>query len=375
MRTLPVSARRRLHLANRRWIAARLLLSALAVVALAACNTVTGTGSPEAAATVGGEDIPIATVEDRFEQAKANPQVAQQLQGDDSGQFEAQVQSQILSQLILGEIVGQWADELGIEASQAELDEERESVIEQLGGEDQFQQAVEQAGLSEEQVDDQLRQQVLQTKIAGEVGAGDEVTDAQIEDFYEENKDARFGERAQARHILVKGRAKAQQIKEQLDDGGDFAELAQENSTDPGSKDNGGDLGEVTSGQTVPAFEEAVFGAEEGEIVGPVQTQFGFHIIQVTGKSPAQSLEESREEIETELAQSTQNEGLQQALMERARDAEVEVNPRFGTWDPETGTVTPEEPLGAASEAGGSDPAAPPDAAPSDAAPSEQTSE
>ncbi len=372
MRTLPVRARRRLHLADRRRAATRLLLSALAVVALTACDTVTGTGSPEAAATVGGEDIPIATVEDRFEQASANPQVAQQLEGDDSGQFEAQVQSQILSQLILAEIVTQWADELGIEASQAELDAERESVIEQLGGEDQFQQAVEQAGLSEEQVDDQLRQQVLQTKIAEEVGAGEEVTDAQIEDFYEENKDARFGERAQARHILVEGRAKAEQIKRQLDDGGDFAELAQENSTDPGSKDNGGDLGEVTSGQTVPAFEEAVFGAEEGEIVGPVQTQFGFHIIEVTGKTPAQTLEESREEIETELTQSTQNEGLQQALMERAGEAEVEVNPRFGTWDPETGTVTPEEPLGAASEAGASDPAAVPSEG---AAPSEQTSE
>jgi parvulin-like peptidyl-prolyl isomerase len=353
-----------------------LLLSAVAVVALTACSTVTGTGSPEAAATVGGESIPITTVEQRFEQAKANPQVAQQLQGDESGQFESQVQSQILSQLILAEIVGQWADELGIEATQAELDEERESVIEQLGGEEQFQQAVEQAGLSEDQVDDQLRQQVLQTKIAEEVGAGDEVTDAQVEDFYQQNKDARFGERADARHILVKGRAEAEKIKQQLDDGADFAELAQENSTDPGSKENGGELGEVTSGQTVPAFEEAVFGAEEGEIVGPVKTQFGFHVIQVTGKSPAQTLEESREEIETELAQSTQNEGLQQALMERAREAEVDVNPRFGTWDPETGTVTPEEPLGAASEAGGSEPAAAPsEAVPSEALPSEQTSE
>ena len=374
MRTFRVRARRRPYADARRFTATRLLLSGLAVVAMTACSsgTVTGTGQPDAAVTVGGEDIPITAVEDRFEQAKANPQVAQQLQGDESGQFEAQVQSQILSQLILAEIVGQWADELGIEASQAELDEERESVIEQLGGEEQFEQAVEQAGLSEAQIDDQLRQQVLQTKIAEEVGAGEEVTDAQIEEFYKQNKATRFGERAEARHILVKGKAKADQLKQELDGGADFAQLAQENSTDPGSKDNGGELGEVTSGQTVPAFEEAVFGAEEGEIVGPVKTEFGFHIIQVTGKSPAQTLEDARAEIETELAQGTQNEGLQKALMQRAKNAEVDVNPRFGKWDPDTGTVTPEEPLGAASEAGASDPVAVPSEG---AAPSEQTSE
>jgi len=89
----------------------------------------------------------------------------------------------------------------------------------------------------------------------------------------------------QARHILLETEEEANTALRLLEDGADFGELAQRYSIDTGSGMRGGDLGEFGPGQMVPEFEEAAFGAEIGEIVGPVETQFGFHIIEVTGRS------------------------------------------------------------------------------------------
>ncbi|MGH3665321.1 MAG: peptidylprolyl isomerase [Egibacteraceae bacterium] len=340
----------------------RPLLAVMVAAALAACGQVTG-GDPNVAATVKGVEIPNSTVEERFQQAKGQPQVEQQLQSDTDGAFKSQVQAQLLSQLILAEILEQWAEELGVEVSEDDLQSERENLVQQIGGQEAFDSAVEQAGLSPEDVDEQLRQQVLQTKIAEEVGGGGEVTDADVKAFYDENKDTRFGQRAQARHILVEKRAEAVDVKRQLDSGADFAQLARQQSADTGSASNGGDLGEVARGQMVPEFEQAVFDAKVGDVVGPVETQFGFHVIEVTGKTPGQSLAQARDEIRGELSQGQQGEQLQAALTKRTEEAEVEVNPRFGTWDGAAGEVKPEEPLGDTQEStegapqGGSEPA------------------
>ena len=101
-----------------------------------------------------------------------------------------------------------------------------------------------------------------------------------------ENKEAQFTtpEQRCARHILFNKdqKEKAEEVKQQLENGADFAQLARENSQDPGSAEQGGDLGCLGKGDTVPEFEEALFGAEKGEIVGPVETQFGYHVIEVT---------------------------------------------------------------------------------------------
>lgn len=324
----------------------RLSLAAVASLLLAACGAVTGAGDPNVAATVNGTDVPVSAVESRFEQAQAQPQVAEQLENDPGGAYQADLQAQILSQLVVTELLLQWADDIGVEATEADIEAERSELIEQLGGQEAFDEAVSQSGLSEEEITEQLRQRVLQDKIADSVSEDVEVTDAEVEAFYEENAETRFGETATARHILVETRAEARDIVAELEAGGDFAELAQEHSTDTGSAEQGGELPEFGRGQMVPEFEEAVFAAEIGEIVGPVRSEFGFHIIEVLSISEGQSLDEVRDEIRAELAETGQGEILQQELGRRTEEADVTVNPRFGAWNPATGQVEPGGPLG-----------------------------
>jgi peptidyl-prolyl cis-trans isomerase C len=88
-------------------------------------------------------------------------------------------------------------------------------------------------------------------------------------------------EEVSARHILVESKDKARELYEKLAHGSDFAQLAKEHSKDPGSKDQGGELGFFTRGQMVPQFEEAAFKLGKGEVGEPFQSQFGWHIVRV----------------------------------------------------------------------------------------------
>jgi len=89
--------------------------------------------------------------------------------------------------------------------------------------------------------------------------------------------------KARASHILVKTEQEAASIKKRIEAGEDFAAVAKRFSKCPSGK-SGGDLGWFTKGQMVPEFETVAFEEEVGKVVGPVKTQFGYHIIKVTGK-------------------------------------------------------------------------------------------
>ena len=86
-----------------------------------------------------------------------------------------------------------------------------------------------------------------------------------------------------ASHILVKTEDEANRILKRINDGEDFLAVAKRLSSCP-SRKNGGDLGWFGKGQMVPEFEQAAFAADTGNVIGPVKSQFGFHVIKVTGK-------------------------------------------------------------------------------------------
>lgn len=89
---------------------------------------------------------------------------------------------------------------------------------------------------------------------------------------------------ATARHILVATEEQCNQLKQEILDGADFADVAKANSQCPSSA-NGGDLGEFGPGMMVPEFDKVVFSAEIGSVEGPVKTQFGYHLLEVTSRS------------------------------------------------------------------------------------------
>ena len=89
---------------------------------------------------------------------------------------------------------------------------------------------------------------------------------------------------ASARHILVESQKECADLKTQIAGGADFADLAAEHSLCPSGQD-GGALGEFSPGQMVPEFDKVVFSAPVGEVQGPVKTQFGWHLIEVTGRT------------------------------------------------------------------------------------------
>jgi peptidyl-prolyl cis-trans isomerase C len=89
---------------------------------------------------------------------------------------------------------------------------------------------------------------------------------------------------ASARHILVADRDQCEHLKTRIEAGEDFAELAREHSSCPSSH-RGGELGEFGPGQMVPEFDQVVFSAPVGEVQGPVKTQFGYHLLEVTQRN------------------------------------------------------------------------------------------
>lgn len=327
-----------LHVLKTRHLPA--LLTVVLVLALVACGP---GGDPTVAASVDGEDIPVTAVERRFEAVSANPQFASQVADDEDGTFTAQVQASLLSDLIESTIVRQGAEERGLEISDADVEARTQEIVDQMGQE-QFDDFVEQSGMSADDIAEQIRDLVRRERLQEELAADVEVGDDDVEAFYEENRESRY-ERASARHILVETEEEAEEVLDRLDAGEDFAEVAADVSTDPGSAERGGELGEFGRGQMVPAFDEAVFDSEVGEVVGPVETDFGFHVIEVTDRV-SQDLDEVAEDIREELSQTQQAERMEEWLAERVREAEVEVNPRFGTWDPEEGQVLTEDALG-----------------------------
>ncbi len=141
------------------------------------------------------------------------------------------------------------------------------------------------------------------------------VPENEVRDYYQRNIDGyRTEERVSASHILVRASAtdpaamevaetRAGELLQQLKDGADFAELAKGNSEDPGSAAQGGELGFIVRGQTVPGFEAAVFSLEPGALSELVKTEFGFHLIRVSEREEARlkPFEEVQPEIETAL--------------------------------------------------------------------------
>ncbi|MFD2216235.1 peptidylprolyl isomerase [Metabacillus endolithicus] len=199
------------------------------------------------------------------------------------------------------------------EVTDEEVQTEFDNLKTQYGA--QFESVVQTQG---EDVVKQMVKVDLLRKKAAEAEA--EVTDEDIKAYY----DTLEGQ-IRASHILVADEATAKEVKEKLDAGESFEDLAKEYSTDPGSAQNGGDLGWFGEGAMVQEFQDAAFKLKEGEVSAPVKSDYGFHIIKVTETvKPLEEMKESlKEEVRNQKIQ--QPDTIQNALDKAIEESNVEV--------------------------------------------------
>ncbi|WP_240545975.1 peptidylprolyl isomerase [Paenibacillus artemisiicola] len=213
--------------------------------------------------------------------------------------------AQTMDNLIQDELIKQEADKKNITISDADVDKEIENIKKRFPSEAEFESALQQSGMS---LDDLKAQTPMQLRIRKILEPQAQVTEKDVEDYFNQNK-AQYDqpEEVKASHILVATKEEADAIIKQLEGGADFAALAKEKSTDTGSKDNGGDLGFFGKGAMDPAFEKAAFALKVGEMTKePVKSQYGYHIIKVTDRHEAKAatLAEKKDEIKEQLIQS-----------------------------------------------------------------------
>lgn len=179
----------------------------------------------------------------------------------------------------------------------------------------------------EEKLQDLKKRLIVESFLKKKVEAESTVSDEDMKKFYEQNKDKfKSGEQLKASHILVKTEKEAKDILAKLKAGGKFEELAQKNSVDSSSA-RGGDLGWFGKGSMVPAFEKAALALKEGQVSDVVKSDFGFHIIKLTGKRPAgiRPFEEVKEQIKGAIMPTKQQEVFQKIKDELKKTAKITI--------------------------------------------------
>src|SRR5436305_3140590 len=177
-----------------------------------------------------------------------------------------------------------------------------------------FQKYLTRSGLTEADVFFQQRAQLLQQKITQKVTKGkDKITDAQAQAYYNKNKQ-QFAtpEKRDLRIVLTKDKATAEKARQALQSGQSWKAVAKKYSMDQASKNNGGQLPGVSKGQQEKALDDATFAAKKGKLVGPIKTQFGYYVFDVTGITSAsqQSFDSAKSSIKQQLAQQHQQKAL-----------------------------------------------------------------
>jgi len=246
----------------------------------------------------------------------------------------------ILNDIIIDKILVKDSEKQ--EVTDADVDEYFKKFTAQFQSEDQMNAEIKQAGQSLDKIKANIRASLKQQKwIESQIAGKDTVTDADAQAFYDKHPDYfKVPDTVRASHILIAlpegakpeevtaKEKKAKELAAQAKKGDDFAKLAKENSEDPGSKENGGDLDFFSRDRMVPEFADAAFKMNKGDISDPVKTQFGFHIIKVTDKKDARTVPfaEVKEKIISYLKDAKHKEAVEALIQGLRAKAEVKIN-------------------------------------------------
>jgi parvulin-like peptidyl-prolyl isomerase len=314
--------------------AVALAAASLLIVAAAGCGSSSVSAS---AATItnlgdGADDVHInrSDFEDELQMLVENDDFRSLLSSNDIDANDESVDARVAASW-LSQRITQVAIDAEYEARDAKVTEENrkqgeQQVIAQFGGEQTGKQIVDSLPKS-------FREDLIEGAARGFAvfdTYSQEPTDAEVRAFYKDNADQFACESGkEVAHILVKDEAQANDLMTQLRAGASFSDLATQFSTDTGSAQQGGSLGCLTSGAFVPEFQQAADSAALGTPVGPVKSEFGYHIILVN------EFKNSIEDVRPQIVQALQQQGgqkAQDAILGRLDRMKVKVDPRYGKW-------------------------------------------
>lgn len=245
---------------------------------------------------------------------------------------EADCNRQVLAWLIQAAAVRTWAEDNKQLASASDINAFMDQVNTQAGGEEKLRATLAEAGGTLQSFQDLARAVVIVGKV--QQAMGQTATDAQLQATYDATKNSQLATMDTA-HILVDSLSLAQQVKDEATPT-NFADLAKKYSKDTASAAKGGELGPMEGASLVPSYADAVGAAVPGTIIGPVKSPFGYHVIWVKSVDvPAYDA------VKDKVASLVFDVWLTKLLQDELNEGELQVNPRYGRFDPVTRTVEP----------------------------------
>jgi len=230
-------------------------------------------------------------------------------------------QASLLDSLMTIKLINLEADKSGAKVSDAEVKAELEKVKEQNGipSDEALEMALQQSGMTLQGFSEQIATQMKLRLIFEKQSPA---TEDELKAYFDTNKDHyTTPKQVEASHILLPTKAEAEAVLAELKSGKDFATVAKEKSQDPGSKDNGGELGFFGPGEMNSGFEKAAFALAKGEMSGVVEAESGFHIIKVTDikEEVVPTYDEVKDDVkQAYYDEKIQNEGL--AWMDKVKE-------------------------------------------------------
>lgn len=345
-----------------------LLAALFALLVVGACSDSDDPVGAPAAATVNGVDISEEVLLDQLAAAASveayGPQLlglTEPVTGEGANTYSTAASAQVLTTLVAFELIDQEIAERDLEVTQANLDTAEQTALQILGTSPETGQpdpALGQAAL------DQLSEEARATLIEGLAGASllgeefaaevevGEVTDEAVRESFDASPELYAQEESCVRHVLITAgdpeagieptaeesaaaRAEAEAVAAELQGGADFATVASEQSDDTTSAVEGGDLDCNARETFIPEFDEAVWSLEPGTVSGVVESPAGFHVLEVTERrTPTfeDVAEDIRSQLQAQLEQEAQT-ATQEVFAQIILDADVTVDPRYGTWE------------------------------------------
>ena len=305
----------------------------VALCAAAVVLTACGNLFEPAAAVVDGSKITVDNVQEALDRFRETPRYGDLTATAPVGQIERDFEQTYLSLLIREEVLEKEAEERDIEVTPEEVTERIDGLKERIGSEGAFQEALKEEGLTIQQLEFQVRVQLLEEALREEVTKNAAPSEDELRSYYESHLDEYQEVRAQ--HILVSTEREASKLATRLQKAKEkqveklFGSLAKRFSEDPSTADKGGDLGWSSPTDYVRPFAAAVARLDVGEISDPIATEFGFHVIRVTGRRVT-PFEQARSEIEEAIGGEAVEEAFQKWIVDAYEEADIRVNPKFG---------------------------------------------